>query len=193
MSHTVNGAVARRRLRTALATAAAAAALLAANAHPATAQNAQNVQSAGTGAVAAPAPPCGSGQLVPGGTERLGVNAVRITVVNEGPAPCVLRGHPTVALAGHGSPAAARSLTVIRQGPARPVELPVGGAAATRIAFAPVLGEADGYCASGAEPFAAPSMVIGAAGARLQLAPDDGGNFALCGTAVRATAFRPVP
>lgn len=46
--------------------------------------------------------------------------------------------------------------------------------------------------ASGAEPFAAPSMVVGVAGGRFQLAPDDGGRFALCGTAVSATAFRPV-
>ncbi|GLV95564.1 hypothetical protein Slala04_70170 [Streptomyces lavendulae subsp. lavendulae] len=144
-------------------------------------------------AAAAPVPACRGGQLAAGGAERVGADAFRVTVVNEGPGPCVLRGHPTVALAGQGAPSRAKSLSVTRQGPARPVQLAAGAAAQTRISFVPVLGEADGYCASGAEPFAAPSMVIGAAGARLQLAPDDGGNFALCGTTVRATAFRPAP
>ncbi|MEV6683548.1 DUF4232 domain-containing protein [Streptomyces erythrochromogenes] len=186
MSDTVNGSVARRRVRTALAAGAVAAALLAAAvpaAAPATARSA--------GLVAAPVPACRGGQLVPGGAERLGADAVRVTVVNEGPTACVLRGHPTVALAGQGSPGSARALAVVREGGVRSVVLPVGGVAQTRIAFAPVLGEADGYCASGIEPFAAPSMVVGVAGARLQVAPDDGGNFAVCGTVVRATAFRP--
>ncbi|MFK0256417.1 hypothetical protein [Streptomyces sp. NPDC090445] len=67
---------------------------------------------------------------------------------------------------------------------------PVGGTAETRISFTPVLGEAGGYCASGDEAAVAPSMVVGVAGGRLQLAPEDGGDFALCGTVVRATAFR---
>ncbi|WP_310942100.1 DUF4232 domain-containing protein [Streptomyces sp. gCLA4] len=186
MSYTVIGAAAPGRLRTALGAAAAAAALLAAAAPAAGTES-----GAVTAPVHAPVPPCGSGQVAADGAERLGANAVRITVVNEGSAPCVLRGHPAIALAGQGSPARAKSLTVVRLGPARPVELPPGGAAQTRISFTPVLGEADGYCASGAEPFVAPSMVLGVAGARLQLAPDDGGNFALCGTVVRATAFRP--
>ncbi|MEW2586095.1 DUF4232 domain-containing protein [Streptomyces virginiae] len=179
----VKGFAARRRAGTALGASLAVAAALLATAAPA---------SAGAPAPA-PAPACRGGQLVAGGAERVGAVAFRVTVVNEGPGPCVLRGHPTVALAGQGAPSRARSLTVTRQGAARPALLAVGGAAQTRISFVPVLGEADGYCASGAEPFAAPSMVIGAAGARLQLAPDDGGNFALCGTTVRATAWRPAP
>ncbi|MEU6900553.1 DUF4232 domain-containing protein [Streptomyces virginiae] len=148
---------------------------------------------AGAAAAAAPVPACRGGQLAAAGAERVGADAMRVTVVNEGPGRCVLQGYPTIALAGQGAPAHARPLAVVRQGPAGPVELPVGGAAQSRITFTPVLGEADGYCASGAEPFAAPSMVIGVAGSHLQLAPDDGGNFALCGTAVRATAFRPAP
>ncbi|MFE7099828.1 DUF4232 domain-containing protein [Streptomyces erythrochromogenes] len=170
-------------MRRAVAVGVAAAALLAAA--PAAAR--------GAGSVGVSVPPCRGGQLAPGGAERLGVDAVRVTVVNEGPAPCVLRGHPAVALAGQGSPDSARALAVVAQGAARPVVLPVGGAAQTRIAFAPVLGETDGYCASGAVPFVAPSMVVGVAGARLQLAPDDGGYFAVCGVAVRVTAFGPVP
>ncbi|MFD6228656.1 DUF4232 domain-containing protein [Streptomyces sp. NPDC060232] len=182
MACIVKGVAARRRAGTALGAVSVAAALLAA-AVPASAE----------APAAAPAPACRSGHLVPGGVERLGVDAVRVTVVNEGPGPCVLWGHPTVALAGQGAPSRARALTVVRQGSARPVELVVGAAAQTRIVFIPVLGEAGGYCASGVEPFAAPSMVIGVAGGRLQLAPDDGGSFAVCGTAVRATAFSPVP
>ncbi|WP_158880087.1 DUF4232 domain-containing protein [Streptomyces sp. NRRL F-4428] len=178
MACIVKGAAGRGRARTALGVAVCVAAALL-TATPAAAS------------AAAPAPACRSGQLAAGGAERMGANAVLVTVVNEGPGPCVLRGHPTVAVAGQGAPSRARSLTVVRQGPARPVRLEVGAAAQTRIGFVPVLGEADGYCASGAEPFAAPSMVIGVAGSRLQLAPDDGGNFALCGDAVRATAFRP--
>ncbi|MEU6217891.1 hypothetical protein ABZ845_10275 [Streptomyces sp. NPDC047022] len=66
----------------------------------------------------------------------------------------------------------------------------VGGRAATRLTFTPVLGEASGYCASGGEPLVAPSIVVGVAGSRQQLAPDDGGDFALCGHSVGATAFR---
>ncbi|MFE0578427.1 DUF4232 domain-containing protein [Streptomyces sp. NPDC058874] len=192
MSCTVKSAVAGRRPRAVLATAAAAVALLAGTA-PATASTTGTAVGGdvGSGIVAAPVPPCRGGQLAAGGAERLGADAVRITVVNESGAPCVLRGYPTVALAGQGSPANARSLTVVHQGPARPVVLPAGGAAVSRVSFAPVLGEADGYCASGAEPFAAPSMVVGVAGVRLQIAPDDGGNFAVCGTVVRATSFRP--
>ncbi|WP_051806788.1 DUF4232 domain-containing protein [Streptomyces sp. NRRL F-2664] len=136
-------------------------------------------------------PPCRGEQLAAGGAERVGADVVQVTLVNQGPAPCVLRGYPSVAVAGQGAPDRARALAVIREGPAYPVELEAGAAARTRIAFTPVLGEADGYCASGAEPLAAPSVVIGAADAHLQLAPDDGGTFALGGDTVRATAFRP--
>ncbi|MFE5681231.1 DUF4232 domain-containing protein [Streptomyces erythrochromogenes] len=189
MSHVVSGGVARCRSRVVVAAGVVVVALLVA-AVPASAGVGRGGESA---AVLAPVPVCGGGQLVAGGVVRLGVDAVRVTVVNEGPGRCVLRGHPTVALAGQGSPGSARAFTVIRQGPARPVVLPVGGAAQTRVAFVPVLGEADGYCASGGEPFVAPSMVVGVAGARLQVAPDDGGNFAVCGSTVRAIAFRPAP
>ncbi|MFB7154574.1 hypothetical protein ACFCYA_34730, partial [Streptomyces virginiae] len=53
---------------------------------------------------AAPVPACRGGQLAAGGAERVGADAFRVTVVNEGPGPCVLRGHPTVAQAGQGAP-----------------------------------------------------------------------------------------
>lgn len=138
----------------------------------------------------APAPTCTTSRLVPGGAQRVGSTQVRVTVINEGPGPCVLKGFPTVAVAGSGSPGQGRALSVVRQGQARTVQLPAGGRATTRLTFTPVLGEADGYCASGADPVVAPSIVVGVGGGGgLQMAPDDGGDFALCGGSVRATAF----
>ncbi|MET9961424.1 DUF4232 domain-containing protein [Streptomyces sp. NPDC006326] len=139
---------------------------------------------------AAPAARCTGDQAVATGAHRTVTSQVVITVVNKGRKPCVLTGFPTVALAGLGSPAKNRPLLVVRQGKAAPVQLAVGGRASTRLSFTPVLGEADGYCASGATPTVAPTLVVGVAGTQNQLAPDDGGEFALCGTSVRATAFR---
>ncbi|WP_405715189.1 DUF4232 domain-containing protein [Streptomyces xanthophaeus] len=138
----------------------------------------------------APAAPCPTKQLIANSAERTGHNQMRITVINDGPKACVLKGFPTVALAGQGSPDRNKPLNVARQGQARAVQLPVGGRATTQLTFTPVLGEADGYCASGAEPTVAPSIVLGVGGGGLQLSPADGGEFALCGTTVRATAFR---
>ncbi|MBT2450884.1 DUF4232 domain-containing protein [Streptomyces sp. ISL-43] len=135
-------------------------------------------------------PSCTSEQLIADSAQRIGTGQVRISLINDGPKACVLKGYPTVALAGQGSPDRHKPLNVVRQGQARAVHLPVGGRAWTQLTFAPVLGEAGGYCSSGAEPTVAPSMVLGVGRGGLQLAPDDGGNFALCGTSVRATAFR---
>ncbi|MEU4728359.1 DUF4232 domain-containing protein [Streptomyces sp. NPDC023588] len=142
--------------------------------------------------------PCTNEQLTADGARRVDGSRVRVTVSNDGPAPCVLKGFPTVALAGQGSPDRNKPLHVVEQGPARAVELGVGGRASTELAFTPVLGEAGGYCASGAEPTVVPSLVVGVSGAGgggaggggFQLAPDDGGQFALCGATVHATAFR---
>ncbi|MGW7454530.1 DUF4232 domain-containing protein [Streptomyces sp. NPDC054787] len=145
---------------------------------------------------------CTNEQLTADGARRVDGSRVRITVINDGPAPCVLKGFPTVALAGQGAPDRNKPLHVVGQGPARPVELAVGGRASTELTFTPVLGEAGGYCTSGAEPTVVPSLVVGVSGAGgdgtggdgtggggLQLAPDDGGQFALCGATVHATAF----
>lgn len=152
---------------------------------------------AGSGAAAgeeaplsARAAPCTSSRIVADGAQRTASNQVLVTVTNQGSSPCVLNGFPTVALAGQGSPDKNKPLRVVRQGKARPVQLPSGGRASTQLTFTPVLGEADGYCASGAQPVVAPSIVVGVAGGRYQLAPDDGGEFALCGNSVLATAFR---
>ncbi|MEU8776913.1 DUF4232 domain-containing protein [Streptomyces sp. NPDC048606] len=138
----------------------------------------------------APAAPCRHTQLIADSAQRVGATGVRVTVINDGPKACVLQGFPTVALAGQGSPDKNLPLSVSRRGQARPVDLPVGGRASTVIGFKPVMGEAGGYCPSGAEPTVAPSMVVGVGGGALQLAPADGGDFALCGTAVTASAFR---
>ncbi|MGW6691072.1 DUF4232 domain-containing protein [Streptomyces sp. NPDC054961] len=143
-----------------------------------------------TGGLRAAAAPCASKQLIANSAERTGFAQVRITVINDGPRACVLNGYPTVALAGQGSPDRNKPLDVIRQGHPRAVRLEVGDRASTQLTFTPVLGEADGYCASGAQPTAAPSIVLGVGGGGLQLAPDDGGRFALCGTSVHATPFR---
>ncbi|WKD35581.1 DUF4232 domain-containing protein [Streptomyces xanthophaeus] len=144
---------------------------------------------AGTPATAAPAAACTADQLSDTGAERPDTIHVRFTVVNNGPA-CQLRGFPTVALAGQGSPDQNKPLRVIPRGEARPVLLSPGGSASTVLTFTPVLGEADGFCASGADPTVAPTLVIGVAGAGFQVAPNDGGQFALCGDTVRATAYR---
>ncbi|MFE6846475.1 DUF4232 domain-containing protein [Streptomyces sp. NPDC057686] len=138
----------------------------------------------------AQAAPCTSSQIVADSAQRTDSTHVLVTVTNQGSKPCVLNGFPTVALAGQGSPDKNRPLQVARKGTARPVKLAPGGQASARLTFTPVLGEADGYCASGADPTVAPSIVVGVAGGRYQLAPDDGGEFALCGNTVRATAFR---
>ncbi|MFG2991897.1 DUF4232 domain-containing protein [Streptomyces sp. NPDC048257] len=144
---------------------------------------------AGTTAVAAPVAACTGEQLSASGAVRTDSTRVRFTVVNDGPA-CELRGFPTVALAGQGSPDRNQPLRVIPRGEARPVLLSEGGTASSVLTFTPVLGEADGYCASGAAPAVAPSLVVGIAGMGFQVAPSDGGRFALCGNTVRATAFR---
>ncbi|MBT2469993.1 DUF4232 domain-containing protein [Streptomyces sp. ISL-66] len=165
-----------------------AAAALACGLLPAAGPAAAAQETAGRWAPAAA--PCTSEQLIANSAQRIGGTQVRITVINDGPGPCVLAGYPTVALAGQGSPDRNKPLHVIRQGQARAVHLAVGGRASTQLTFTPVLGEADGYCASGAGPTVAPSIVLGVGGGGFQLAPDDGGLFALCGTTVQATAFR---
>ncbi|MEU6892457.1 DUF4232 domain-containing protein [Streptomyces sp. NPDC046557] len=139
-------------------------------------------------AASAPAPVCKGGQL---SASAAGSTQVTVTVTNKGSKPCVLKGFPTVALAGQGSPDRNKPLTVLRQGSERSVQLAAGGRAVTHLTFTPVLGEADGYCASGADPTVAPSLVVGYAGIKEQLGPTNADGFALCGDTVRATAFQP--
>ncbi|MER7466698.1 DUF4232 domain-containing protein [Streptomyces sp. NPDC097981] len=144
---------------------------------------------AGEAARRLPAAPCASNQVVADSAQRTGAARVLVTVTNKGTKSCVLNGFPTVALAGQGSPDRNKPLQVIRRGTAGPVRLAPGAQAWTWLSFTPVLGEGEGYCASGADPFVAPSVVVGVGGGKYQLGPDDGGEFALCGNSVRATAF----
>lgn len=133
---------------------------------------------------------CTNDQLVAAGAQRTGSSEVRVTVINESSTPCVLTGYPGVALAGLGSPDRNKPLGAVHRGTAGPVQLPVGGRASAELTFTPVLGEAGGYCVSGAPPSVAPSIVLFVAGGGYQLGPDDGGDFALCGNTVQVTAFR---
>ncbi|MGW5604951.1 DUF4232 domain-containing protein [Streptomyces sp. NPDC003753] len=185
----------RKRVGTLLSAAAAGAVAAGLSAAAPAAATAAGVGAGTAMADGAPSPqvtvaPCTSAQLIASSAHRLASGQVVVTVVNQGPRPCVLKGYPTVALAGLGSPGRNKPLQVVHQGASGPVTLTVGGRASTQLSFTPVLGEASGYCASGAAPSVAPSIVVGVAGGGQQLAPDDGGDFALCGTSVRATAFR---
>ncbi|MGV9994876.1 DUF4232 domain-containing protein [Streptomyces sp. NPDC003374] len=145
-----------------------------------------------------PAPVCAATQLEasarqaadrPAGT---GTGAAVVAFTNVSGRTCVLRGHPTVAGAGNGSPQHGVPLTVTRAGAARPVRLAPGATAWLKLTFVQVQGEADGYCASGATPVAYPTLVVGLPGAgRHQVALDDG-LFAECDNKVTATAVSAV-
>jgi hypothetical protein len=117
--------------------------------------------------------------------------AVDLSLTNTGGARCTLQGFPTVAIAGEGDPTRSKPLTVVTQGTAQPVPLSPGNRAWVRLTFRQVLGEADGYCASGADPATPPSIVLGVADGRHQVGLDGGGNFAECDDIVRTTAFLP--
>ncbi|MFD4245395.1 DUF4232 domain-containing protein [Streptomyces sp. NPDC058525] len=118
-----------------------------------------------------------------------GTGAAIVSVTNTSTRPCTLRGFPTVAGAGHGSPDKNHPLTVTHSGPAATVSLAPGGRAWTKLTFVNVQGEADGYCASGATPAAFPTLVLGVPGAGShQIAMDDG-VFAECDDKATVTAF----
>ncbi|SEL68701.1 DUF4232 domain-containing protein [Streptacidiphilus jiangxiensis] len=84
-----------------------------------------------------------------------------VKLTNTGGHTCTLTGFPTVAVAGEGDPTRNRPLKVTRRGTAHPVRLAPGHSAWLRLTFRVVMGEADGYCASGATPTSAPTLVIG--------------------------------
>ncbi|MGP3683623.1 DUF4232 domain-containing protein [Streptomyces sp. IBSNAI002] len=120
-----------------------------------------------------------------------GTGAAIVPVTNTSTQPCTLRGFPTVAGAGQGSPDKNHPLTVTHSGPAATVSLAPGGRAWTKLTFVNVQGEADGYCASGATPAAFPTLVLGVPGAGShQIAMDDG-VFAACDDKAAVTAFSP--
>ncbi|MGW6525291.1 DUF4232 domain-containing protein [Streptomyces sp. NPDC054962] len=147
---------------------------------------------------AAAAPVCSVGSLKvaarqaadrPSGT---GTGAAIVEFTNSSAKACVLKGHPTVAGAGNGSPEKNAPLAVTTTGSASPVTLAPKGKAWVKLTFVQVQGEADGFCESGAEPVVYPTLVIGLPGAgKHQVALDDG-QFAQCDNKVTVTAVSAV-
>jgi hypothetical protein len=113
-----------------------------------------------------------------------------IKLTNSSGHTCTLQGFPTVAYAGEGDPSHNRPLKVTPRGAAHTLRLVPGHSAWLRLTFRVVMGEADGYCASGATPTAAPTMVVGLHnGGGIQIGSDGGGNFAECDDVVWASSF----
>lgn len=116
-----------------------------------------------------------------------GVGAAVVEFTNVSGQPCVLLGHPSVAAAGNGSPRSSRPLSVTRAGTASPVRVAPGGRAWVKLTFVQVQGEGDGYCASGAEPVAHPSLVVGLPGSGAHQVALEEGLFAECDDKVTVT------
>ncbi|MEV7417745.1 DUF4232 domain-containing protein [Streptomyces sp. NPDC089919] len=172
-------------------TAAAAAAAAVAGILPGTAMAA----SAGT---ATPPPACAASALKvtarqaahpPVGT---GTGAAVVQFTNVSRKTCVLKGHPTLAGAGNGTPTHATPLKVTPKGRATTVTLRPHGKAWVKLTFVQVQGEGDGYCKSGATPKAFPTMVIGLPrSGKHQVALNDGW-WAYCDNKATATAVSTV-
>ncbi|MCB5167722.1 DUF4232 domain-containing protein [Streptomyces bambusae] len=118
-----------------------------------------------------------------------GTGAAVVSVANTSAKVCTVRGFPTVAGAGNGSPDKNVPLAVTWSGTAKTVALAPGMKAWTKLTFVPVLGEADGYCTSGATPATYPTIVLGVPGAGGHQTALDDGVFALCDGKVTVTAF----
>ncbi|MFJ1810155.1 MULTISPECIES: DUF4232 domain-containing protein [unclassified Streptomyces] len=146
----------------------------------------------------AAAPTCSAGSLKvtahqaadrPTGT---GTGAAVVEFTNSSSKACRLKGHPSVAGAGNGSPEHNSPLSVTPRGTASPVTLAPKGKAWVKLTFVQVQGEGDGYCVSGAEPVVYPTIVVGLPGSgRHQVALDDG-QFAECDNKVTVTAVSAV-
>jgi hypothetical protein len=121
----------------------------------------------------------------PAGT---GTGAAIVTFTNVSGRACVLKGHPTVAGAGNGSPEHNSPLKVTPVGPAAQVTVTPGGKASVKLTFVQVQGEADGYCASGADPSVYPTVVVGLPGSGAHQVALDDGLFAECDDTVTVTA-----
>ncbi|GGY89748.1 hypothetical protein GCM10010300_37420 [Streptomyces olivaceoviridis] len=117
-----------------------------------------------------------------------GTGAAIVEFTNVSARACGVRGHPTVAVAGNGSPERNLPLQVTRQGSAAPVRLAPGGRAWVKLTFVPVLGGADGYCASGTAPGMFPSLVVGLPGAGKHQVALVEGEITECDNKVTVTA-----
>ncbi|MFI5688673.1 DUF4232 domain-containing protein [Streptomyces sp. NPDC051636] len=121
----------------------------------------------------------------PAGT---GTGAAVVEFTNVSSQPCVLKGHPSVAGAGNGSPEHNAPLSVTRAGTASPVKVSPGGKAWVKLTFVQVQGEADGYCESGADPVVYPTLVVGLPGSGSHQVALKDGQFAECDNKVTVTA-----
>ncbi|MDX3385819.1 DUF4232 domain-containing protein [Streptomyces niveiscabiei] len=116
-----------------------------------------------------------------------GTGAAVVEFTNVSGRACVLKGHPTVAGAGNGSPSQNTPLKVTPTGTAATVTVRPHGKAWLKLTFVQVQGEGDGYCVSGKTPSAFPTMVIGLPrSGKHQVALDDG-VWAECDNKVTAT------
>ncbi|MCX5418913.1 DUF4232 domain-containing protein [Streptomyces sp. NBC_00078] len=120
--------------------------------------------------------------------EGTGTGAAVVEFTNVSAQPCTLQGHPTVAGAGNGSPEHNAPLNVTPSGSATPVKLAPGAKARLKLTFVQVQGEGDGYCKSGAQPAAYPTLVVGLPGSGAHQVALDDGVFAECDNTVTATA-----
>lgn len=121
-----------------------------------------------------------------------GTGAAIVEFVNVSGKACVLKGHPSVAGAGNGSPEHNSPLAVTPTGSASPVTVAPGGKAWTKLTFVQVHGEADGYCKSGAVPSVYPTVVVGLPGSGSHQVALDDGQFAECDDTVTVTAVSAV-
>ncbi|MFF9088531.1 DUF4232 domain-containing protein [Streptomyces sp. NPDC014991] len=121
-----------------------------------------------------------------------GTGAAIVQFTNVSAKACVLRGHPTVAGAGNGSPRHSVPLKVTRKGTASAVRVAPGGKAWLKLTFVQVQGEGDGYCVSGATPSVFPTLVVGLPGAGAHQVALKDGLFAECDNKVTATAVSSV-
>jgi hypothetical protein len=160
-----------------------------ASAAPASPASATSAVTAPTCAAAALETSAYQAAVRPDGT---GTGAAVIQFKNVSAKPCVLRGHPTVAGAGNGSPQHNTPLTVTRTGSAADVKVAPGGKAWVKLTFVQVQGEGDGYCASGAKPAVYPTLVVGLTGSGAHQVALNDGQFAECDNKVTATAVSAV-
>lgn len=116
-----------------------------------------------------------------------GIGAAVVEFTNVSGQPCVLLGHPSVAGAGNGSPQSNIPLSVTRTGTASPVRVAPGGKAWVKLTFVQVQGEGDGYCESGSESVAYPSLVVGLPGSGAHQVALEEGLFAECDDKVTVT------
>ncbi|MFG2310583.1 DUF4232 domain-containing protein [Streptomyces sp. NPDC048566] len=117
-----------------------------------------------------------------------GTGAALVALANTSGTPCSLQGHPIVAGAAAGSPGKGRPLAVTPAGTAARVVLAPGAKGWIKLTFVQVQGEGDGYCVSGTEPVAYPTLVIGLPGAGAHQVALDDGVVAECEDTVTATA-----